>query len=87
MLEQSGQIETGVDLTTRDSYFTILVEVFTNRNLAENAYFMNHMEWTEHKIMALKSANKYQIIWQCHNFKNTHWQIQHHSFLYQAKVL
>ena len=29
------------------------------------------MKWTEHEIMALKPANKYQIIWQCHNFNNS----------------
>ena len=28
----------GLDLTTRDSYFTIPVEVFTNRNLVENIF-------------------------------------------------
>ena len=50
------------DLTTCNSYFAILVEVFTNHILAENTYFMNHAEWTEHKIMVLKLANKYQII-------------------------
>ena len=73
---------------TCDSYFKILVEVFTNRNLAENTYFTNHMEWTEHKIMALKPASKYQIIWWCHNLKNTLINnFQHYPFLYQAKVL
>ena len=34
----------GFDLTTRDSYFTILVEVFTNHILVENTYFTNHIE-------------------------------------------
>ena len=34
----------GFDLTTCDSYFTILVEVFMNRILAENTCFMNHVE-------------------------------------------
>ena len=34
---------TGFDLTTRDSYFTILDEVFTNYILAENTYFMKHL--------------------------------------------
>ena len=29
---------TGFDLTTRDSYFTILVEVFTNHILTENIF-------------------------------------------------
>ena len=36
---------TGFDLTTRDSYFTILVEVFTNHILAKDR------EWREHKIL------------------------------------
>ena len=47
---------------TCDSYFTILVEVFTNHTLAENTYFTNHTERTEHTIVVLKPANKYQII-------------------------
>ena len=37
---------------------------------AENACFLNDKEWTENKIMVFKPKNKYQIIWQCHNFKN-----------------
>ena len=32
----------GLDLMTRDSYFTILVEVFTNHILAKNTNFTNH---------------------------------------------
>ena len=47
----------GFNLTTCDSNFTILVEVFTNRILAENTYFTKHVEWTEQKITALKPAN------------------------------
>ena len=43
----------GLDLTTRDSHFTILVQVFTNHILAKNTYFTNHIELTEHKIMVL----------------------------------
>ena len=31
----------------RDSYFTILVEVFTNHILEENTYFMNHRAKTQ----------------------------------------
>ena len=34
----------GFDLTTRDLYFTILVEVFTNYILAENTHFTNLVE-------------------------------------------
>ena len=59
----------GFNLRTRNSYFLILIEVFTNHVLIENIYFTNCIEWTEYKIMVLKSENKYQIIWQCHNFK------------------
>ena len=54
---------------TRDSYFTILLEVFTNHLVAENTYFANHIECTEHAIMVLKPANMYQFIWQCYNFR------------------
>ena len=36
--------KSGLDLTTRDSYFTILIEVFMNHILAKNTYFMNHIE-------------------------------------------
>ena len=43
--------ETGFDLMTCDSYFTILV-VFTNKILAENTYFTHHIERAEHKIMS-----------------------------------
>ena len=48
---------------THDSYFTILGEVFMNHIFAENKYFTDHIELREHKIMVLKPANKYQIIW------------------------
>ena len=37
-------MDPGFDLTTRDLYFTILDEVFTNHILAENTYFTNHIE-------------------------------------------
>ena len=54
---------TGFDLATCDSYFTILVEVFTNHFLAaENTYFTNYIAWTEQKIMILILTKKYQII-------------------------
>ena len=77
--------QTGFNLTTRDSFYTMLGEVFLNRILAESTYFTNHVEWTEHKIMASKLANTYQIIWQCHSFKSTliHY-FQYHPFLYKA---
>ena len=41
--------KSGFDLTTRASYFTILVS-FTNHIYAENTYFTNHIERTEPKI-------------------------------------
>ena len=78
----------GFDLTTRDSYFTILVEVFTNHILVENTYFTNHIEWTEHTITAL------QVFLQvCTKlFSNviilkTFLSAISSMFLYQAKVL
>ena len=42
----------------------------TNHILAENTYFTNHIELTEHKIIVLIPANRYQIIRQFRNFKN-----------------
>ena len=44
---------------TRDSYFTILVEVFMNHILAENAQFTNHIERAEQKIMVVQPANRH----------------------------
>ena len=76
------------DLTTRDSYFLILVEVFTNHILAENPYFTNHIEFLEYTIMVLKPANKYHVFWQCLNFESIiHDDFQYHSFLYGVKFL
>ena len=46
-------------------YFTILVQVFMNHILAESTYISRliiHIEWIEHKIIVLKSANKKRII-------------------------
>ena len=78
----------GFNLMTHDLHFMILVEVFKNHILAENTYFMNHIERTEHKIIVLKHANKYQIVWQCHSFKNILINdFQDYPFLYQVKVL
>ena len=42
--QELAKLGAGVDLTTRDLYFTILVEVFTNHVLAENTYFTNRVE-------------------------------------------
>ena len=72
----------GFDLTILDLDFTILAKIFMNHILAENTYFMNHIEWTECNIMVIKLVNKYQVILQCHNFKNIIT-----SYIYQAKVL
>ena len=60
----------GFDLTTSDSHFTVLVEVFTNHILAKNTNFTNHMEWIEHKTTVLKPANNHQIIRRCQSQKN-----------------
>ena len=66
---------------TRDWYLTILVEVFTNHFSAENTYFTNHTDWTEHKIIGFKPANgyipDYSAIALIDNF--------HHPFLCQPK--
>ena len=59
---------TGFNSKTCDSYFTILVKVFMNHILAENAYFVNPIMSTKHKIMVLQPADKYQTNWQCYNF-------------------
>ena len=75
------------DLTTRDSHFTILVDVFTNHVLVENTHFTNHLGLTEHKNIVLKFENTYKIIRQCHNFENILIDgFFHHPILYQAKV-
>ena len=50
------------DIMTLDLYFTIQVKDFRNHLLAENIYFTNHRERTDHKNMSLKCANKYQTI-------------------------
>ena len=50
----------GFNLTAGDLNLTILVEVFTNHISAENTYFTNYLEWTEHKIMGFKPANRYR---------------------------
>ena len=42
--QELAQLGAAFDLTTRDLYFTILVEVFTNHILAENKYFTNRVE-------------------------------------------
>ena len=87
MTENFPLISTEFDLTTRDSYSMILVEVLTNHILAKNTYFTNHIELTEHKIIVLKPGNKYQIIWQFHYFKNIVFEnFQHPPFPYRAKV-
>ena len=78
----------GFDLMTCDSNFMILVKLFLNHFLAENTYFTNHIEWSEHKIIILKPAKKYQIIQQCHNFKNFLINnFQHCPFHYQVNIL
>ena len=61
---------TEFDLASSDSNFTTLFKVFANHILAENMYLTHQIEWTEGGIMVLNSANKYQIICQCHYFSN-----------------
>ena len=48
----------------------ILVEVFTNHILGKNTFQESYMGWAKCKIMVLKPANMYQIIWQCQKLKN-----------------
>ena len=75
------------DVRTRDSYFTILVDVFTNHILVENTYFTKHLGWTKQNNMVLKAAKKYIII-RCHIFENILIEhFFHELFLYRAKVL
>ena len=52
------RILTGFNLTTRDSYFTILAEVLANHVLAKNTYFTNHVELADLKIVILKPTKK-----------------------------
>ena len=67
---------------TRNSHFTILVEVFTNNVSAENTYFTNHIKRAEHKIMGFKSVFGDVIV-----FKNILIDdFQDYPFLYRAKV-
>ena len=47
-----------VRFNTRDSNFTILVELLTNHVLAKNLYFTNHIDRAELKIMILKPTKK-----------------------------
>ena len=76
------------DLTTRHSYFMILVGFFTNHILAKRTYFKIHIQWPEQKITVSKPANKYQIIRQCHCFKSILFDDdQHHSFFIKLKFL
>ena len=78
----------GFDLTIRDPYFSILIDVFTNHIVGENLYFSNHMKWTEQKIMGFKPANKYRIIQRFLFLKNILIDdFQHHPFLYWANFL
>ena len=55
---------------TCDLYFTILVEVFMNHN-SRKLIFLKLCRVNITQDYGLKPANKYQIIWQCHNLKIT----------------
>ena len=50
----------GLDLTTRDSHFTILVQVFTNHILAKNIFYESYRV-NRTQDYGLKPGNKYQI--------------------------
>ena len=61
----------GFDLTTRDSYFTILVEVFTKTHSRKHIFHESHRVNRTHDYgLASIPASMYQITQQCHNFKN-----------------
>ena len=64
----NSEIVTGryctVRLTARDSYFTILVKVFNNHIFyRKHKFHRSYRISIEHKIMVLKPAIKYEIIW------------------------
>ena len=61
-------IQPGFDSMTRDSYFMILVEVFTNHILAENTYIHESYRVKRTQDYGLQAC-KYQTR-HCHNFKN-----------------
>ena len=84
---EKNSYQTRFDLTTHNLYFMIQVEVFTSHILAENAYFMNHREWADHKNEFLKPASKCQIIWQHISSIILMADFQHPLFLCWAKVL
>ena len=70
----------GFDLTTPHSFFTILVEVFTNHILAKKHIF--HESYRVNKTQDYEIANKYQINRQFYHFKNIFINdSQHHPFL------
>ena len=51
------------------------------------SFRINKTVWST-KCIILKPANKYEIIWQCHNIKNILINdFQLHPFLYPVKVL
>ena len=57
-----------------------------NHILAENTYFTNLTQWTEHEIIVLKPPNKDQIIRYCHNFENIVIEgFRHHSISLLSK--
>ena len=49
-----------------DSSWSFHKSYFSRKNIFHESY----IEWTEHKVMVLKPANKYQIIWYYHNIEN-----------------
>ena len=70
MLLKTKILQAGFYLMTCDLYFTILVEVFMYHN-SRKLIFLKLCRVNITQDYGLKPANKYQIIWQCHNLKIT----------------
>ena len=74
-----------LDLTTRDSYFKILVQVFANHILAKNIFYESYRV-NRTQDYGLKPGDKYQIIRCCNNFENTLIDyLRHHSISLLSK--
>ena len=70
-----------LDLTTHDSYFMILVEVFTNHILAQN-----RTQDSLRSDYGLKTSKQVPIFGKCHNFENIFIEhFQHYSISLLSK--
>ena len=70
------------------AHFTLYLLRFHESYFSRKHIFHQSYRVNKTQDMVLKPANKYQIIRQCHNFKNNLiYDCQHDLFLYQAKVL